>query len=75
MLPSSRKLGLYQLDYYCDDLKALMELHQPYTLQLIRRESDRAPYMRNPFPVSDVVEYPASGAAAAALGATCVMPD
>jgi PhzF family phenazine biosynthesis protein len=38
------------------------------TLQLVWRESDDVFHSRNPFPVGGVVEDPATGAAAAALG-------
>lgn len=38
------------------------------TLQLIWRESPSVFHSRNPFPVGGVVEDPATGAAAAALG-------
>jgi PhzF family phenazine biosynthesis protein len=38
------------------------------TLQLIWRESATVFHSRNPFPVGGVVEDPATGAAAAALG-------
>jgi PhzF family phenazine biosynthesis protein len=38
------------------------------TLQLVWRESPTVFHSRNPFPVGGVVEDPATGAAAAALG-------
>jgi PhzF family phenazine biosynthesis protein len=38
------------------------------TLQLVWRESDTLFHARDPFPVGGVVEDPATGAAAAALG-------
>jgi PhzF family phenazine biosynthesis protein len=39
------------------------------TLQLVWRERESVFHSRNPFPVGGVVEDPATGAAAAALGA------
>ena len=59
---------LAELDYDFERLKALM-LHQELTtLQLVWRESVNLFHSRNPFPVGGVVEDPATGAAAAALG-------
>ena len=59
---------LSTLDYDFETLKALMLQHDLTTLQLIWRESDSVFHSRNPFPVGGVVEDPATGAAAAALG-------
>ncbi|MDQ2890340.1 MAG: PhzF family phenazine biosynthesis protein [Gemmatimonadota bacterium] len=59
---------LAQLDYDFDALKALMLRAQLTTLQLIWREKEDLFESRNPFPVGGVVEDPATGAAAAALG-------
>jgi PhzF family phenazine biosynthesis protein len=59
---------LAMLDYDFDALKALMLAEELTTLQLIWRESDDVFHSRNPFPVGGVVEDPATGAAAAALG-------
>lgn len=59
---------LADLDYDFDKLKALMLEHDLTTLQLIWRERDDLWHSRNPFPVGGVVEDPATGAAAAALG-------
>jgi len=56
------------LDYDFDRLKALMERVGLVTLQLVWRESGDVFHSRNPFPVGGVVEDPATGAAAAALG-------
>jgi PhzF family phenazine biosynthesis protein len=59
---------LAMLDYDFAALKALMLAENLTTLQLIWRESDDVFHSRNPFPVGGVVEDPATGAAAAALG-------
>ena len=59
---------LRHLDYDFDALKALMQQDGLTTLQLVRRESGSVFHARNPFPVGGVVEDPATGAAAAALG-------
>lgn len=59
---------LATLDYDFDALKSLMIEHGLTTLQLVHRESDVLFHARNPFPVGGVVEDPATGASAAALG-------
>ncbi len=59
---------LNALDYDFDRLKALMTRDGVTTLQLVWRESDAVFHARNPFPVGGVVEDPATGASAAALG-------
>ena len=59
---------LARLDYDFDRLKALMLEHELTTLQLVHREAERVFNARDPFPVGGVVEDPATGAAAAALG-------
>lgn len=59
---------LETLDYDFDALKELMLRHDLTTLQLVWRESDSLFHSRNPFPVGGVVEDPATGASAAALG-------
>lgn len=59
---------LAALDYDFDALRALMLEHGWTTIQLVWRESPTVFYARDPFPVGDVVEDPATGAAAAALG-------
>ena len=60
--------GLARLDYDFARLKALMLRDGLTTLQLVWRESTDVFHSRNPFPVGGVVEDPATGAAAAALG-------
>ena len=59
---------LARLDYDFETLKALMLRENLTTVQLIWRESANVFHARNPFPVGGVVEDPATGAAAAALG-------
>ncbi len=59
---------LARLDYDFDALKALMHEDGLTTLQLVWRQSGNLFHSRNPFPVGGVVEDPATGAAAAALG-------
>ena len=59
---------LARLDYNFAALKALMLAADLTTLQLVWREAAGVFHARNPFPVGGVVEDPATGAAAAALG-------
>ena len=59
---------LANLDYDFEGLKSLMQKEDLTTLQLIWRDSASLFHSRNPFPVGGVVEDPATGAAAAALG-------
>ncbi|NJK30364.1 MAG: PhzF family phenazine biosynthesis protein [Acaryochloris sp. RU_4_1] len=59
---------LANLDYDFERLKALMLNDGLLTLQLIWRASPDVFHARNPFPVGGIVEDPATGAAAAALG-------
>jgi len=68
VLAVDRLERLNQLEYDFDALKSLMEREQVTTLQLVYRENDHVFHSRNPFPVGGVVEDPATGAAAAALG-------
>ena len=56
------------LEYDFESLKALMLREDLTTLQLVWREHDTLFHARDPFPVGGVVEDPATGAAAAALG-------
>jgi PhzF family phenazine biosynthesis protein len=60
---------LVRLEYPFESLQALMLEHDLTTLQLVWRESPDRFRARDPFPVGGVVEDPATGAAAAALGA------
>ena len=59
---------LAALDYDFDALKAVMSGADLTTLQLVWREREDLFHARNPFPVGGVIEDPATGAAAAALG-------
>jgi PhzF family phenazine biosynthesis protein len=60
---------LAALDYDFDRLGAIMAERNWTTIQLVWREADDRFHSRNPFPPGGVVEDPATGAAAAALGA------
>lgn len=59
---------LSTLDYDFERLKAIMLGHDLTTLQLVWRQEANVFRSRNPFPVGGIVEDPATGAAAAALG-------
>jgi PhzF family phenazine biosynthesis protein len=59
---------LNRLQYDFEALKSLMKREKLTTIQLIYRETEALFHSRNPFPVGGVVEDPATGAAAAALG-------
>jgi PhzF family phenazine biosynthesis protein len=60
---------LARLDYDFDRLREIMLAADLTTVQLIWREAADRFRARDPFPVGNVVEDPATGAAAAALGA------
>jgi PhzF family phenazine biosynthesis protein len=60
---------LERLAYPFEDLKALMIEYDLTTIQLVWREAPDRFRARDPFPVGGAVEDPATGAAAAALGA------
>lgn len=64
----SRSL-LAALDYDYEALAALMAEHDWTTVAVLWRESATVLHARNPFPPGGVVEDPATGAAAAAVGA------
>ncbi len=59
---------LAQLAYSYQALDALMAEQDWTTMQLVQRERDDLFHARDPFPPGGVVEDPATGAAAAALG-------
>jgi len=59
---------LADLDYDYDGLKSLMLADGLATLQLVWREKPDLFHARDPFPVGGVVEDPATGSGAAALG-------
>jgi len=60
---------LERLEYPFEPLQTLMLEHDLTTIQLVWREAPGRFRARDPFPVGGVVEDPATGAAAAALGA------
>jgi PhzF family phenazine biosynthesis protein len=68
VLAVAQRERLATLDYPFASMKALMLEAGWTTLQLVWRERDDLFHARNPFAVGDVVEDPATGAAAAALG-------
>ncbi|MFK8052888.1 MAG: PhzF family phenazine biosynthesis protein [Woeseiaceae bacterium] len=68
VLAVSEKSRLDRLDYDFESLKALMLEADLTTLQLVWKSGESTFDVRNPFPVGGVVEDPATGAAAAALG-------
>ena len=59
---------LRAMSYRFDDLRAWMTARGLTTVQAVWREDRSTFHARNPFPVGGVVEDPATGAAAAALG-------
>ncbi|MFJ9577124.1 PhzF family phenazine biosynthesis isomerase [Streptomyces sp. NPDC101191] len=68
VLASATRERLAALDYDFDALAEIMHRHGWTTLQLVWRETRELFHARDPFPVGGVVEDPATGAAAAALG-------
>lgn len=68
VLAAAHAARLASLDYAFEALEDLMRRETLTTLQLVWREHDSLFHSRNPFPVGGVVEDPATGAAAAALG-------
>ena len=60
---------LAKLEYDIEGQQRLMLNHDLTTIDLVWREDATTFQSRNPFPVGGVVEDPATGAAAAALGA------
>ncbi|WP_159801044.1 PhzF family phenazine biosynthesis isomerase [Arthrobacter zhaoguopingii] len=68
VLAARSRERLADLHYDFDGLGRLMTERGWTTLQLIWRENPVTFHSRNPFPVGGVVEDPATGAAAAALG-------
>ncbi|GAB2496224.1 PhzF family phenazine biosynthesis isomerase [Nocardiopsis aegyptia] len=68
VLAAKTRERLADLDYDFDALGAHMRRAGWATLQLVWRESPDLFHARDPFPVGGVVEDPATGAAAAALG-------
>ena len=68
VLATRARQRLAELQYDFDTLKTTMLREDITTLQLVHRETQNLFHSRNPFPVGGVVEDPATGAAAAALG-------
>lgn len=69
VLAAATRARLADLAYDFDGLAAFMTERNLITLQLVWREDAHTFHVRDPFPVGGVVEDPATGAAAAALGA------
>ena len=69
VLAAGSRSRLADLDYDVDGLKDFMLAHDLTTVALVWREAPMLFHARNPFPVGGVFEDPATGAAAAALGA------
>ncbi|TCN41630.1 PhzF family phenazine biosynthesis protein [Kribbella orskensis] len=68
VLAAASRARLADLTYDFDGLAEVMRIHDWVTVQLVWRETPDLFHARNPFPVGGVVEDPATGAAAAALG-------
>jgi PhzF family phenazine biosynthesis protein len=68
VLAARTRERLADLDYDFEALRALMTDRGWTTVQLFWVEDEQTIHSRNPFPVGGVVEDPATGAAAAALG-------
>ena len=68
VVAAATRQRLADLDYDFDALGALMAEQDWTTVQLVRRTGPASFDVRNPFPPGGVVEDPATGAAAAALG-------
>jgi PhzF family phenazine biosynthesis protein len=69
ILAAATRERLADLDYDFEGLRAYMLARDLTTVDLVWREAPLSFHARNPFPVGDVVEDPATGAAAAAFGA------
>ncbi|CAL9463459.1 putative isomerase YddE [Nocardiopsis dassonvillei] len=68
VLAAATRRRLADLDYDFDALAGVMRRRGWTTVQLVWREGEALFHARDPFPVGGVVEDPATGAAAAALG-------
>lgn len=68
ILAAASRRRLASLGYEFERLKALMLDLDLTTVDLVWREREDLYHARNPFPVGDVYEDPATGAAAAAFG-------
>jgi PhzF family phenazine biosynthesis protein len=68
IVAAASRQRLAELDYDMAALASLMAQRDWTTIDLVYRESAQVLHARNPFPPGGVVEDPATGAAAAALG-------
>ena len=68
VLAAASRRRLARLDYDYQRLGGLMREHDLSTLQLVWRENESLYHSRNPAPSVGIVEDPATGSAAAALG-------
>lgn len=68
IIAAGSRARLADLDYDMAALTSLMAERDWTTINLVYRESAQVIHARNPFPPGGVVEDPATGAAAAALG-------
>lgn len=68
VLVAATRARLADLDYDFEALRDLMVQRDWLTVQLVWREAPTVFYVRDPFAVGGVVEDPATGSAAAALG-------
>jgi PhzF family phenazine biosynthesis protein len=75
VIAAATRERLARLHYDFDALAALMAKRGWLTVNLIWRENATTFHARNPFPPGGVVEDPATGAAAAALGAYLAAQD
>lgn len=75
VIAASSRARLADLHYDFDALAALMQARNWTTINLVWREDAHTLHARNPFPPGGVVEDPATGAAAAALGAYLAARD
>lgn len=69
IIAAATRARLTDLNYDFDELAAIMVARDWATVDLVWRESPTVFHSRNPFPPGGVYEDPATGAAAAALGA------
>lgn len=69
LLAADTRARLARLEYDFEAARRLSAEHDFTTLALFWRESADVFHARNPFPIGGVIEDPATGAAAAALGA------
>jgi PhzF family phenazine biosynthesis protein len=75
VIAAASRARLADLHYDFDALAALMAARGWTTINLVWRENAHTLHARNPFPPGGVVEDPATGAAAAALGAYLASQD